>query len=80
MDEELDVISEMDTDTIEKDVKISYDGRQLMIRIPREITDFYELKKGDAIRMIIKLSGKDKRSNREIPMEVSVVEGESKRH
>jgi hypothetical protein len=78
MDKESDVISEMDTDTIEKDVKISYDGRQLMIRIPREITDFYKLKKGDAIKIVIRLSGDDKRSNREIPMEVSIVEGVAK--
>jgi len=76
MDKKTEVILEtpdMDTDTIEKDVKLSYDGRQLMIRIPREITEFYELKKGDTIRMIVKISAEDKRSNREIPMEVLIV-------
>jgi hypothetical protein len=77
MDEGTEVpseISDLDTDTIEKKVKLSHDGRQLMIRIPREITDFYNLKQGDSIKMIVKISAEDKRSNREIPMEIMVME------
>jgi len=65
-----------DVDTIEKEVKLSYDGRQLMIRIPREITDFYSLKKGDSIKMTVKISEEDQRASRQIPMEITVVEGQ----
>lgn len=48
-----------------------------IIRIPREIREFYSLEKGDVVELKIKISAEDKRPNREIPMELHVVERES---
>lgn len=64
----------LDVDTIRKRVKLSYDGRQLMIRIPREIAEFYALEKGDLVEMMVEISAEDTRPSREIPMELRVVE------
>jgi len=72
--EPIETIPGLDVDTIRKQVKLSYDGRQLMISIPREIAEFYALKKGDIMEMVIELSAEDTRPSREIPMEVRVVE------
>jgi len=64
----------LDVDTIRKRVKLSYDGRQLMIRIPREVAEFYALEKGDVVELCIQIAAEDPRPNREIPMELRVVE------
>lgn len=71
--EDLEGIPELDVDTILKRVKISYDGRQFMIRIPREIAEFYKLKKKDIIEMSIKISGGS--PSRDIPMMIRVTGG-----
>ncbi|OPY37591.1 MAG: hypothetical protein A4E35_01177 [Methanoregula sp. PtaU1.Bin051] len=70
-----DVIPELDGDTITKQVKLSYDGRQLMIRIPREIAEFYDLKKGDRIDMTVNIPAQME-STREIPLMVKIAEAE----
>ena len=68
-DEIPDEIPELDGDTITKRVKLSHDGRQLMLRFPREITEFYNLKKGDHIELVVKIPP-NMGSVREIPMQV----------
>lgn len=70
-----DEIPDLDGDTITKHVKLSYDGRQLMIRIPREIAEFYDLKKGDQIDMTVNIPAQME-STREIPMLVKITEAE----
>jgi len=65
---------DFEADEIKKKVKVSYDGRQLMIRLPREISEFYDLKKGDALELSLHISASDERSNREIPMELKVID------
>jgi hypothetical protein len=72
-DEIPDEIPELDGDTITKRVKLSHDGRQLMLRFPREITEFYNLKKGDHIELVVKIPP-NMGSVREIPMQVKVEE------
>lgn len=39
---------------IVKEVKIQYDGKQHMIKIPKEISSFYNIKKGDEFRFVVK--------------------------
>ncbi len=39
---------------IVKDIKIQYDGKQYMIKIPKEISSFYNIKKGNEFRFIVK--------------------------
>ena len=36
---------------IVKEVSVLFDGRQFLIKLPREISNFYELKKGDKIQL-----------------------------
>lgn len=36
---------------IVKEVSVLFDGRQFLIKLPKEISNFYELKKGDKIRL-----------------------------
>lgn len=43
---------------IKKDVTILFDGKQFMIKIPKEISNFYNMKKGKKIRLIVKPEGK----------------------
>ena len=38
---------------IVKEVSVIFDGRQFLIKLPREISNFYDLKKGDKIRLIV---------------------------
>jgi len=45
-----------------------------MIRIPREVAEFYALEKGGVVELNIQIAAEDPRPNREIPMELRVVE------
>lgn len=36
---------------IVKEVSVLFDGRQFLIKLPREISNFYELKKGDKLKL-----------------------------
>jgi hypothetical protein len=38
---------------IDKITKLSYDGKNLLTRVPKEIKDYIELKKGDRFRWIV---------------------------
>jgi len=38
---------------ITKKAKISFDGKQLFVRIPKDISDFLEVKRGDTFKFII---------------------------
>ncbi|MBI4017239.1 MAG: hypothetical protein HY363_06125, partial [Candidatus Aenigmarchaeota archaeon] len=38
---------------IEKITSLSYDGRNLLVRIPKEIVDFLQLKKGEQLKWIV---------------------------
>lgn len=35
--------------SIKKEVSVLFDGKQFMIKLPKEISDFYDLKKGDKL-------------------------------
>lgn len=41
---------------IEKTVSVNYDGKQFFIRIPKEISDYFKLKKKDSVKFIINIS------------------------
>lgn len=74
-DEELIELPDFESDEIRKKVKLSYDGRQLMIRIPREIAEFYELQKGDVIEITVKIPADESIKIQDIPMRVSIIGG-----
>lgn len=38
---------------IEKTVTISYDGEQFLVRLPKKITDYLNIKKGDKIKFTV---------------------------
>ncbi len=38
---------------IVKEATILFDGRQFMIKIPKEISNFYKIKKGNKLKMIV---------------------------
>ena len=38
---------------IVKEVSVLFDGRQFLIKLPREISDFYNLKKKDKLKLIV---------------------------
>ena len=40
---------------IVKEVSVLFDGRQYLIKLPREISNFYELKKGDKLRLTVNI-------------------------
>jgi len=40
---------------IEREVSVLFDGRQFLIKIPKEISQFYDLKKKDKIKLIIEI-------------------------
>ncbi len=40
---------------IVKEVSVLFDGRQFLIKLPREISNFYELKKGDKLRLVVNI-------------------------
>ena len=40
---------------IEKVAKISYDGDQYLVRIPKEISNLLDIKKGDKIKFIVNI-------------------------
>lgn len=46
-----------------KEVKIQHDGNQFTIKIPKEISNFYNLKKGDRLKLIIKPTAKGEGEN-----------------
>lgn len=60
-----ELIKQPEYDYIEKIVKISSDGRNLVTRIPKSIADYLNIKAGDKIRFYT-LTGKDKKLEIEI--------------
>ncbi len=48
---------------IVKDVAILFDGKQFMVKIPKEISEFYNLKKGSKLRLIVKPTAKGEGQN-----------------
>ena len=40
---------------IVKEVSVLFDGRQFLIKLPREISNFYELKKGDKLKLVVNI-------------------------
>lgn len=45
--------NEQHYNTDEKDMNVVYDGKQYLIRIPKDISDTLEIKKGDKFKFII---------------------------
>ena len=41
---------------IDKSMSILWDGRQFMVKLPKELSEFYKIKKGDKLRFIIDFS------------------------
>lgn len=52
-EEELQTILKEPKADIEKITSLSYDGRNLLVRIPKEIVDFLQLKKGEQLKWIV---------------------------
>lgn len=48
---------------IKKIVSVLFDGRQFLIKLPSEITKFYDIKKGDKIILNVKPTAKGKGIN-----------------
>ncbi len=48
---------------IKKEVTILFDGKQFMIKIPKEIAEFYKLKKGKKMKLVVKPKGEGKGEN-----------------
>ena len=40
---------------IDKEMTILFDGKQFMIKIPKEVSEFLKIKKGDKFRFIIEI-------------------------
>jgi bifunctional DNA-binding transcriptional regulator/antitoxin component of YhaV-PrlF toxin-antitoxin module len=40
-------------ENIEKIVTVNYDGRQFIVRIPKKISDYLEIHKGDKIKFLV---------------------------
>jgi len=47
---------------IKKKIKILHDGKQFMVKIPKEISDFFNIKKGDFMILTIQIP-EDKNKN-----------------
>ena len=47
---------------------VQYDGKQFMIKLPKEITEFYKLKKGDTIKLAVRIDtqGNDHKTEFEV--------------
>ena len=48
---------------IKKEVTILFDGKQFMIKIPKEISEFYNLKKGKKMKLVVKPKARGKGEN-----------------
>ena len=59
---------------IRKKTKISYDGKQFLIRIPKDIVNFYRLKKGDQVELFVETDIDSPEMAREIPLIVKLIE------
>lgn len=57
---------------VQKKVKVSYDGKQFLIRIPNEISNFYRLKKGDEVEVFLKVDEEYFTEAREIPLFIKI--------
>ena len=51
-------VAEQDFDKEEETATLSYDGKQFLIRIPKEISEIKKMKKGDQIKFILKIAKK----------------------
>jgi len=51
--EDLDVIP------INKKMNILFDGRQFMVRLPKEVVDYFKIEKGDVFEFDIKINSED---------------------
>jgi hypothetical protein len=58
---------------IRKTVKISYDGKQFLIRIPNEISSYYNLKKGDELEILIEPDNVPGANRLENPLVLKVI-------
>ncbi|MDK2947431.1 MAG: hypothetical protein PWQ63_591 [Methanolobus sp.] len=70
--EETDILQ--NNNEIKKKVKISYDGKQFLIRIPNEISKYYNLRKGDEVEIIIEETKNTNENIREVPITLKVIE------
>lgn len=59
------LIEEKQYETIEKINNINSDGRNLLVRIPKEIADYFGIRKGDKIKFLVKIE-KDKPKKLEV--------------
>lgn len=70
--EETDILQ--NSNEIKKKVKISYDGKQFLIRIPNEISKYYNLRKGDEVEITIEEAKTTNEHIRGKPITLKVVE------
>jgi hypothetical protein len=57
---------------VQKKIKVSYDGKQFLIRFPNEISSFYGLKKGDEVEVFLKVDEEHFAEAREIPLLIKI--------
>jgi len=60
--------------TIQKTVTISHDGKQFMIRLPKEISDFLSIKKKDKLQLTVNIHETFFPEHKNIPMTMQVIE------
>lgn len=70
---------EEDIEEIETTVKIQSDGRQLFVRIPREVSDYLELKKGDKFTFIVEVSPLGSEEEDGLFFEIERIDNDSKK-
>ena len=49
-------LQEMDVIPINKQMNILFDGRQFMVRLPKEVVDYFKIEKGDVFEFDIKIN------------------------
>jgi len=54
----LNKVAEEEIDTHEETATMSFDGKQFLVRIPKEIADIKKMKKGDKLKFHLKIAKK----------------------
>jgi len=54
----LNKVAEEEIDTHEENATLSYDGKQFLVRIPKEVAEIKKMKKGDKLKFHLKIAQK----------------------
>jgi hypothetical protein len=64
-----DLFQEPDLNYIEKCNTLSSDGKNLLVRIPKEFVTYFDMKKGDKLRFYAVIDNKEKPTKIEVSLE-----------